>query len=268
MQEILGKDLQWNLCKGKTLIAWNTGDLPLYSGVLPPFLYGKGVHNNWVVNEALSSEFRFVFDASWTISSSDMNDQEHQSLEAVEGSSASTFENRNWEYVGNSNLGLLYGSWLYHKANYSNLVKLLKCEGQYIFVDTTENTVCPFGYRSTLSLWKGRTSHSWREKKISACFDAVNYLDRMLDCSLMDQTVSKETIDFPFSLETLLPLIADKNKTVILAVAGYSYKDMLMSWVCRLRHLQITNFIISALDEEIYQFSVLQVITASLLFVL
>ncbi|KAJ6313433.1 hypothetical protein OIU77_014856 [Salix suchowensis] len=50
----------------------------------------------------------------------------------------------------------------------------------------------------------------------------------------------------------------DKNKTVVLAVAGYSYKDMLMSWVCRLRLLQVTNFIICALDHETYQFSVLQ----------
>lgn len=266
---MLGQDLQWtNLCKEKMLMAWNTGDLPLYSGVLPPFLYGKGVHNNWVVNEALTSEFRFVFDASWTISSSDMNYREHHSSVAVEGSSASsTYEKKSWEYVGNSNLGALYGSWLYHKANYSNLIKLLKCEGQYVFVDTTENTVCPFGYGSALSLWNSRILHSWRKKKISACVDAVNHLDRMLDCSLMDQMVSKETLDFPFSLEILVPLIADQNNTVILAVAGYSYKDMLMSWVCRLRCLQITNFIVSALDEETYQFSVFQVIIASLLVV-
>ncbi|KAM1719547.1 hypothetical protein ACFX13_021601 [Malus domestica] len=50
-------------------MAWNNGDLPLHSGVLPPFLYSRGVHNSWIVNEALSSELRFVFDASWTVSS-------------------------------------------------------------------------------------------------------------------------------------------------------------------------------------------------------
>lgn len=248
-------------------MAWNTGDLPLYSGVLPPFLYGKGVHNHWIVNEALSSQFRFVFDASWTISSSDLNSQENQSFVAVDqGFSDSTYKNRSWEYVGNSNLGALYGSFVYHKANYSNLVKLLKCEGQYILVDTAENILFPFGYPSGVSLGKGRVLHSWRKKKISACVDVVKSLDRMLDCSLVDQMLSKEKLDFPFSLDTLLPLVADKNKTIVLAVAGYSYKDMLMSWVCRLRHLQITNFIVCALDEETYQFSVLQVISA-LLFV-
>ncbi|KAL5707303.1 hypothetical protein ACHQM5_025364 [Ranunculus cassubicifolius] len=31
----------------KMLVAWKTGDLPLHAGVLPPFLYGKGIHNQW-----------------------------------------------------------------------------------------------------------------------------------------------------------------------------------------------------------------------------
>ncbi|OMO80051.1 Reticulon [Corchorus olitorius] len=51
---------------------------------------------------------------------------------------------------------------------------------------------------------------------------------------------------------------SDKNRTVVLTVAGYSYKDMLMSWVCRLRHLRITNFLVCALDDETFQFSVMQ----------
>lgn len=249
-------------------MAWNTGDLPLYSGVLPPFLYEKGVYNHWIINEALSSQLRFVFDASWTISSSNLNCQENKSSDTVDqGFSASAYKNRSWEYDGNYNLGALYGSFLYHKANYSNLVKLLRCEGQYILVDTEENILFPSGYHSGLSIWQGRILHSWRKKKISACVDVIKSLDRILDCSLGDHMQSKEKLEFPFSLETLLRQVADKNKSIVLAVAGYSYKDMLMSWACRLHRLKITNFIVCALDEETYQFSILQVITALLLFV-
>ena len=67
------------------------------------------------------------------------------------------------------------------------------------------------------------------------------------------------TLNLPFGLETLLSLVADENKTVVLAVAGYSYTDMLMSWVCRLRRLMIKNFLVCALDDETYEFSILQV---------
>jgi hypothetical protein len=50
------------------LMAWNNRNLPLHNGVLPPFLYGKGFHIHWIINEAVFSEFRLVFDASRTIS--------------------------------------------------------------------------------------------------------------------------------------------------------------------------------------------------------
>ncbi|KAJ0972451.1 hypothetical protein J5N97_020410 [Dioscorea zingiberensis] len=44
----------------------------------------------------------------------------------------------------------------------------------------------------------------------------------------------------------------------ICKVAGDNYKDMLMNWVCCLRHLAVTNFIVCALDLEIYEFLILQ----------
>lgn len=240
-------------------MAWNSGDLPLHTGVLPPFLYGKGIHNNWVINEAMSSEFRFVFDASWTISSFHLNDQEHWSNGIVGDSRVSDIEKRSWEYVGNSHIGKLYGSLFYREANYSSLIKLLKCEGQYTFINTTENIVYPYGYQSAFSLWKKRILHPWRQRRIMACVEGIKSLDRTLDCSLKDHMKFSEPLDFSFSLESLLPLIADKNKTIVLAVAGYSYKDMLMSWACRLRRLLIKNFMICALDQETYWFSILQV---------
>lgn len=86
----------------------------------------------------------------------------------------------------------------------------------------------------------------------------VKSQNRTLNCSMRDKLKISESLDFPFSLVSLLSITADENKTLVLAVAGYSYKDMLMSWVCRLHQLRVTNFIICALDQETYQFSVLQ----------
>ncbi|XP_050374775.1 uncharacterized protein LOC126792389 [Argentina anserina] len=249
LQEIIGQNWQRTPCEEKLLMAWNSGDLALYSGVLPPFLYGRGVHNSWVINEALSSELRFVFDASWTISSLYIIGQEKLNNWSIGASNASIFERRSWEYAGNSHIGALYGSLSHRETNYSSLVKLLKCNSQYIFVNKTDN-ICSSAYRRA-------GLGSWWKKKSLAWVEGVNSQGKLLDCTHMVPTKHSKSFDYPFSLETLLALNADKNKTIVLAAAGYSYKDMLMSWVCRMRHLQITNFIICALDQEIYEFSIL-----------
>nr|CAD1834424.1 unnamed protein product [Ananas comosus var. bracteatus] len=66
------------------------------------------------------------------------------------------------------------------------------------------------------------------------------------------------TLKLPFSLESLLEIVADRDKNVVLGIAGASYRDMLMSWACRLRHLGVSNILACALDSETYEFSVLQ----------
>ncbi|KAH7570333.1 hypothetical protein JRO89_XS05G0089400 [Xanthoceras sorbifolium] len=254
-QEILDRSPHWNLCEGKMLMAWNSGKLPLHTGVLPPFLYRKGIHDPWVVSEALSYEFRFVFDASWTISSFSLVDAKHWSDLSGRGSLGS--KERSWEYVGNSYLGSLYGSSFFHGIDHANLPKLLNCDGQYIFVNITEKAVYPVLYKR-LSSWKEKTLHFWILKKTMECIDVTRSLNPRLDCSLTDQLKTSAPIDFPFSLESLLSVIADETKTIVLAVAGHSYRDMLMSWVCRLRRLRVTNFMVCALDHETYQFSIFQ----------
>lgn len=231
-------------------MVWNSKDVPLHDGVLPPFLYGKGVHNNWVIHEAMSSEFRFVFDASFTITSFYLTTQGN--------SSALDVENRNWEYIGNSHVGANYGSFFYSEDN-SNLVKLLKCNKQYIMVDTKKNAVYSIGHQGAINLMKEKYFPSWLKENTMYCVDRQKPQTASLDCCMKDQMKISATLELPFSLESLLSITADKNKTVIVTVAGYSYKDMLMSWVCRLRELFVENFVVCALDQETYQFSILQV---------
>lgn len=240
-------------------MAWSNGGLPLHTGVLPPFLYGKGLHDHWVINEAVSSELRFIFDASWTITSFLVKDLNQWSEQLVDGYNFSIIKNRSWEMVGNSHLGALYGSVYFHGLNYSNLVKHFKCAGQNLFINTAESIAYSFEHQSSLRLWKRRILYPRREKKIMECIHAITSLGRNMACSVKHQLDSSSSLYLPFSLESLLSVIADENKTIILAVAGYSYKDMLMSWVCRLRSLLITNFVVCALDRDVYQFSVLQV---------
>ncbi|KAI3733432.1 hypothetical protein L6452_12875 [Arctium lappa] len=239
----------WEHCDDKKMImAWNNGDLPLHNGVLPPFLYGKGFHNFWVINEAMSSDFRFVFDASWTISSFFINDLDD----------GDNIEARNWENAGNSHLGALYGSLFFREASYSNMIKLFSCGDHYHFGSTKDNIVYPLGSHKGLSFNDLGVFRVRNYKKLLSCFDKIKSLGGNVGCSRKNVLTSLEPLALPFSLELLLSKRADQNKTIVLAVAGYSYKDMLMSWVCRLHLLRITNFVVCALDDEIYDFCVLQ----------
>ncbi|XP_057948350.1 uncharacterized protein LOC131144024 [Malania oleifera] len=258
LQEFLAQTWQWSYCDERMLMAWNNRGLLLHSGVIPPFLYGRGLHNHWVINEALSFDSRFVFDASWTISNFRLNNSDQHSNRLVGGFKVPNIEEGSWETLGNSHLGALYGSLYFHEAKYSDLVKLIKCSGQYIFVDTEKKVIHPFGYESSLSLWNGRIFHFWREKKTMECIGGIKSAEKIIDCSMKNLLASSMRLHIPFSLESLLSAVADKNKTVVLAVAGYSYKDMLMSWACRMRQLLVMNFVVCALDHEIYQFSILQ----------
>ncbi|XP_018452179.2 beta-arabinofuranosyltransferase RAY1 isoform X2 [Raphanus sativus] len=212
------------------IMAWNNNvDSPLHCGVLPPFLYQRGTHNQWIVNEAMSCERRFVFDATSTVSS-------------VLLSNVTEPKTRNWEYIGNSHLGKLYGS---SSKSYA-LPKLLKCNKRYIFVTASERSIEP----------KGLNVGFRRREKISACVSRSKSRSLKLDPVRKDEAMP--ALKFPYDLESLLPLVADKNRTVVLSVAGFSYKDMLMSWVCRARRLAVPNFLVCALDDETYQFAILQ----------
>lgn len=249
LQDFLSHERRERCDDKKIIMAWNNGDLPLHNGVLPPFLYGKGFHTLWVVNEALSSDFRFVFDASWTISSFFISSPDD----------GDTMEARNWENVGNSHLKAFYGSLSTREASYSNVIKLFKCNGHYHFGSTTENMIYPLGSHIGLSFTSLRIFRSGKHKKLLSCFDNIRSLEGNVNCSNDKQLTSLEPLSLPFSLEVLLSTRSDQNKTIVLAVAGYSYKDMLMSWVCRLHLLHVSNFVVCALDDEIYDFCVLQV---------
>lgn len=257
-------------------MAWNTGELPLHAGVLPPFLYGKGLHNQWIVTEALSSGFRFVFDASETISSFYPEIMGRWPKHFFRGSNNGDNRERLWEYVGNSHLAALYGSYYFNLANVSNsLIRLVKCNGQYLFFNIAEEIVYAIQAQhlhtsSTLqrtssqghgrsSIWMRKLFQLKKEKKWMACAEGTISLDRKMDCSIKNSFNLSSPLYLPLSLELLLQTVADDDKSVVLAIAGNNYRDMLMSWVCRLRRLSVSNFIICALDLEIYQFSILQV---------
>lgn len=202
------------------IIAWNNGDLPLHKGILPPFLYGKGLHNQWIITEALNSDFRLVIDASLTISSFYLKDIHQEKLIA----------STSWELNGNSLLGRLYGSFSFRKAKYSSLLMLFEYGGYYLFVNKNQHIAYILGYKRSLNFWKKGISVSPMEEEMQGCLDSIKSLEEIEGRLVNEQSRLWTSITLPLSLENLLSFRADQNKTIVLGVAGYSYKDMLMSW--------------------------------------
>ena len=73
----------------------------------------------------------------------------------------------------------------------------------------------------------------------------------------------------PHTMEQLLPQVArevpgagvggNTLKVVTLVAVTFGYADMLMSFVCRLRQLQLAdNLVVAALDEQLYKFAFTQ----------
>ncbi|XP_047966034.1 beta-arabinofuranosyltransferase RAY1 isoform X2 [Salvia hispanica] len=226
-------------CGEKMLIAWNNGDLPLHKGVLPPFLFGKGVHNHWLVTEALISDFRLVIDATLTVSSFYLSELDQE---------------KSWELAGNSLLGRNYGSFSFDDPNYTNSFRLSTCGGNYLFTNTDHSAVFWQGYNRPLNL-RNKSLFLSTQKELFDCVEAVKSHE---GCFKREALSVTKAVTLPMSMESLLAMQADQNKTILLGIAGSSYKDMLMSWVCRLRYLQVPNYLVCALDDEVYDFSVLQ----------
>lgn len=66
--------------------------------------------------------------------------------------------------------------------------------------------------------------------------------------------VEPESFGMPLTVRSVSEKVVINN-TIILTALTYGYRAMMMNWVCNLRELEITNFVIAALDEDLYKYA-------------
>ncbi|KAF3339815.1 UDP-galactose:fucoside [Carex littledalei] len=244
LQEALFKQSEVRNCGERLLMAWNNPKLPLFYGVMPPFLYGKGFHELWLINEILSSEIRTVFDASNLYLS--FYPENLGKLSSEFPRSRTIGGEATWVHNNNLHLAIFYGSLYFSKTFLNNTpYEILKSSGQYYFLNEEKSRILSQGTKRKKDLLNLPGYHKEKNRCSLRQFDNLT----------MEIPAQ---IEYNYTLETLLETVTDENKSVILGISGESYRDMLMSWVCRLRYLGVTNFIVYALDLETYEFSILQ----------
>ncbi|CAM6097142.1 unnamed protein product [Calypogeia fissa] len=271
----------WDDCEGPQLWAWNGNRRPLHAGVMPPFVYKEGHHNHWLLSEAMTSKFRVVLDAS-----------EEFSVFRNQVASNSSAANKVYE-SGNSKLASTYGSYYFKGLNTCDISqKLLNCDRMktqnFGIVNMSHNPCSCFPLRQRLTpenrnlpaVYRPPAWTSWfgalagwnelitkthadsysiqKDEKSQGIKGSCNLLPYQNQIQCKDSKLhSSQIIDFSFSpsLESLVSRVASNDKVVILAVVGNSYRDMLMSWVCRLKHLKLSNYLVSALDDDLFHFA-------------
>lgn len=205
-----------------------------------------------MIHEVISSQMRLVFDASSLVLGLY---PENLSAKRVAGSGENgRLPDGSWEFDVNRHLAAVYGSYCYRLPGVHHspmLYEVIKDSEDYKLSKIEELTLSKFVTGKEQNVHTEGQSH-WHKKNI--CLS--DYLR-----SLSSETSEGDRV--PYSLGALLQSRADENRSVVLGVAGASYRDMLMSWACRLRHLGVTNFVVCALDHETYEFSVLQVTRGS-----
>ncbi|CAM0954617.1 unnamed protein product [Alopecurus aequalis] len=229
------------------ILAWNSPRNPLVAGVVPSFLYGRGTHSWWLIHEVLSSQMRLVFDASSIVFG--LSPEDFSAKHAAGSSNSGRLLDGSWEYGANRHLSAVYGSYCYPSSGRYHspmLYKVEKHSEDYMLSKVEVPTLSHFVIGKEQSVHE-EVDNPWNKENICSS----NHLQSHSSGTL-------KAADVPYSLRALLQFVADENRSVVLGVAGASYREMLMSWVCRLRHLGVTNFVVCAMDQETYEFSVLQ----------
>ncbi|XP_037474285.1 beta-arabinofuranosyltransferase RAY1-like [Triticum dicoccoides] len=231
------------------VLAWNNPGRPLLAGVVPSFLYGRGAHSWWLAHEVLSSETRLVFDASSLVLG--LYPEDFTAKRGAGLSSSGRLPDGSWESGVNRHLASVYGSYCHrppggHHHSFSMLYEVVKHSEDYMLSKVEEPSFSNFVIGREQNTHEG-FGKPWNKENSCLSDHLPSY-----------SSENPEAADAPYSLEMLLQFVTDENRSVVLGVAGASYRDMLMSWVCRLRHLRVTNFVVCALDQETYEFAVLQ----------
>lgn len=63
-----------------------------------------------------------------------------------------------------------------------------------------------------------------------------------------------QAFGLPLTMTSLIERVIINN-TIVVSALNYGYRGIMMNWVCNMRHVGVTNFVIAALDVDLYKFA-------------
>ena len=83
--------------------------------------------------------------------------------------------------------------------------------------------------------------------------DLVPIHNVMLDMADVDVKLDSKILFMPYTLTDLLEMRAKDNHVVVTG-GSYNFRNIIMSFICNLRRLNVTSYILAAFDAKMYEF--------------
>lgn len=249
---------------GMDVWAWNTNGPRLFDPVMPHFIFGRGKYDNWLTHETIAAGRRQVIDASETCLTVHVRHDYHlvtgnnKQRRRLLGAFWSEGKKSKFELFINIYLSLHVGSYTNQMGNVLfapwKLSLCLEPTGMCL-LKRKRPGICNCEFSSFV----GNTQTD----------PVVKNGSRVIRCGLIS-VETKDNFVIPvlppegsteapaFGLPLTMKSVIEKvivNNTIILSALNYGYRGIMMNWVCNMRHLGITNFVIAALDADLYKFA-------------
>ncbi|CAI5537479.1 unnamed protein product [Closterium sp. Naga37s-1] len=253
---------------GLDLWAWNNPPLQigLTSKPIPPFTFGRGRYDNWLLSEAVSSGVRPVIDASDALTSIHVNHSYHHMqrgdqnlLPEKAGNFWSLNKRSSWEVFANIHLSHVHGSWSSQEGMAWHAPwKLMRCDEPASAHLCLLRRVKPGSCRCESSPFVHRTQSEPKLQGRNIICGVYNTEGKPDLPVMMPLNTASPVVGLPHLLEQLLPQVADSSGTVTMLAATFDSKEVVADFVCRAARLSTRNIVVAALDAAAYRYLFLQ----------
>uniref|UniRef100_A0A7S1T5L1 Nucleotide-diphospho-sugar transferase domain-containing protein n=1 Tax=Compsopogon caeruleus TaxID=31354 RepID=A0A7S1T5L1_9RHOD len=247
---------------GMDVWAWNTDGPRLFDPVMPHFVFGRGKYDNWLTHETIAAGRREVVDVSETCLTVHVKHDYH----LVEGGAKRRLLGQFWSEGKKSKFELFINIYLsLHVGTYTNQMgnvlfapwKLSLClePTGMCLLKRKRPGICNCEFSSFVGATQTDPVVKNGSRVIRCGMISVETKDDFVIPVLPPEGSSEPPpFGLPLTLDSIIERIAENN-TIILSALNFGYRNIMMNWICNMRHLNIRNYVIAALDPDLYRYA-------------
>lgn len=257
---------------GVDVWAWNLRGPRLFHGSMPSFVYGRGRYDNWFTHQVIDVGSRCVVDITEAIVALHIDHNysvigttktEQHPSHSPSSNGTSTFWSRGktskFELFLNIYLSLRSGSYVNGYGTPAHAPwKLVSCYEKFpiCLLRRIRPALCDCEYAPFVRASRPEPRLTLSGIIKPRCVPPAKESLSVFRLPVVPDPSSPQTpFGLPLTLEQALSAVASDGEFIILTAVNYLYRTALMNWVCNLRRLKITNFVVAALDQKIYAFA-------------
>lgn len=230
---------------------WSTKGPPLFDQPMPPFSFGYGSYETWMMEHVSPFRKLIVANNSCLFSRSPVNIKKAEK-QAVH---FKRLHNDDWNELNfQRNINMLLEK-ITSSSESNEALKTSRTDvnvrGNYLISEVTGK-----GSNESRRQFRSEMRNCEGLCNFSLSINNQRYFRRGVENILKDAIVRfnrSSVVKFP---EIVLKV--SHNHSVIVTGLNYGHRAMMMNWVCNMRMLGISNFLVIAFDEMLYLFALLQ----------